>query len=264
MTLFNSNAPTGSPTEDNQQGSAFETLVGEGKKYKDNEALAYSKIEADRFIETMKQEAREKEAEIQRLHKELQARISLEDAVNKITKPVSNNAITSNQSTTNGDESNAFGGNGKPTGLTAEEAERLFEQKLLNAQQELIHKQNLATVADELNKAWGADTDIRLRTKARELGLSEEQVDGIAKNNPKALLAMFGVGQSGAPAATAPSGIAPPRSSIPTQQSKIVPGVKNKAYWDAMRTNDPSLYHSQLMTIQRHRAALDLGDRYFD
>lgn len=266
MTLFSdpANTPAKGSSDDqtNQGGSYLERLVGDGKKYKDTEALARSRIEVESFAETLKAEAREKEAEIARLHKELNARISLEEAVSKITAPSSNNAQTSNQPSANDDESNAFGGNVKG-GLTAEQAEKLFEKKLLIAQQELVHQSNLAHVAQELDKVWGADRDVRLRVKSRELGLSEDQVDGIAKNNPKALLAMFGVGAAET-RTTGTQQVTPPRSSVPMGQSKITPGVKNKAYWDAMKQSDSALYFSQSMTIERHRSAVELGDGYFN
>jgi len=265
-TLFNNNTnEVGSPekNETNQSGSVYESLVGEGKKYKDNEALAYSRMEADSFIETLKREQREKEAEIARLHKELQARISLEEAVGKITAGPGSNAQTSNQSNTNGGESNAIGGSGTKSGLSAEEAEKLFEKKLLQTQQELIQAQNLSAVDNELTKAWGPDKEIKLRTKAAELGLTEAQVDGIAKSNPKAFLAMFGLATI---QESKPTNVTPPRTSAigVSGVSKVTPGVKNQAYWDAMRQSNPSLYFSKDMTIQRHRAAQELGDSFFN
>lgn len=262
MSLFQdqNTSPQGDSNQtQTENGTSYENLVGEGKKYRDNEALANSKIESDRFIETLKREAREKEAEITRLHKELNARISLEEAVNKINVSPSNNALNSNQSPTSDGEQNV-GGSAK-SGLSAEDAERLFEKKLLQTQQELVANQNLRTVDDELSKAWGADKDIKLRTKARELGLTEGQVDGIAKNNPKAFLAMFGLLQETVQRSVQ---VTPPRSQTEGSVPKITPGVKNQAYWDAMRKSNPTLYFSQAMTVERHRSAVDLQDNYFN
>lgn len=55
----------------------YETLVGEGKKFTDNEALAKGKVAADQHIEKL-------EAEMAELRKDLDARLTVEEALAKV------------------------------------------------------------------------------------------------------------------------------------------------------------------------------------
>lgn len=255
MTLFVPNEQGQPEATDNAAADVYSSLVGEGKKYRDNEALAKSRIEADRFIETLK-------ADNEEVRKELKARISLEDALAKITAP-STNAGTSNSAPQGQSEPIANGGNGTQTGgLSIEDAERLFEKKLIQTQNEAIQQQNMSTVMKAITSAWGADTEMTLRAKTVRLGLTPAQVDTIAANNPTAALAMFGLGQQEDPRQG--GNVTPPRSTgtMPQSTSGLKAGVKNAAYWEAMRKAQPALYFSKSMTIQRHEEAQRLGDAY--
>ena len=64
-------------TEDTPETSYYDRMVGEGKKFKDNEALAYSNFEKDRFIEQLKREQKE-------LRDDLNSRLNMEELVNKL------------------------------------------------------------------------------------------------------------------------------------------------------------------------------------
>src|ERR1051326_7251469 len=62
----------------------FQELVGENKKYKDNAALARSRVEADRHINLIEQQNKEYRDDILKLREELRARENLQDLIDKL------------------------------------------------------------------------------------------------------------------------------------------------------------------------------------
>lgn len=226
-------------------------LVGPGKKFETVADLAKGKWMSDNeFIPQLK-------LELEEVRKDLKTRTSLEEAIAKITAP---QAQSSNLGATASGQSNA-GEIAQATGLTLAQAEALFDQKLTQTQRSIFEADNFRIVQSEVDKHWGAEADVRLRNKARELGLSTTEVDGIAKSNPKAFLAMFGLATT--QASSAVQNVTPPRSHTSTTSSSATTGTRNKAYWDKMRQTDNGAYHSREMTVLRHKAALELGDAFF-
>jgi hypothetical protein len=75
---------TEDPKPSDQEGEFFQQLVGEGKRYKTPEDVAKAHFHATEFIDQLKSEMREKEAEIEQLKKRKQLEDDLSDKLARL------------------------------------------------------------------------------------------------------------------------------------------------------------------------------------
>ncbi len=218
-TLFDDTALTEEPIVD-----AYNALVGEGKRFSDNETLAKSKIESDRFIERLK-------AEQAQLRQELATRIKYEEFLDRLNTPRSNEEP---QAPAEPDRNSA------PMNL--DEIERRLEQKLNQREQDQRKAANLEIAKAKLTEALGPNYGSKIKQRATELEVSEAFLNDLAANNPKAFLKLVGVGE-------APKGNslfdAPPRPNMNTETFRPTGGsVRGKSFYDELFTKDRNAYFS--------------------
>ena len=171
MSVFSEEQVT--PATQSEQVSTFEEptspsvlgeLVGEGRKFNDVEALAKGKIEADRFIEQMKQENAALKSDLEKQAYKLGVTTKMEEMASASTAelldPNNNNGGTTNTANT------------KPSSSEAD-IESLVEQTLRKREQESVAKNNIAIVESELAQAYGTEASAAVQRKANELGLPQ-------------------------------------------------------------------------------------------
>lgn len=147
--------------------------VGEHSGYKSVEDLIKGKAEADKFIERLKAEAKERE--------ELIAQLQKNNSIVEELKQI--RSMNMNTENTNTHDVN-------------EDAMKQIALKVL--QDENANK--IAT--DNLNNCKSAvatlnsDVELAMKNKAQELGCTVEYLEGIAKTSPKAFKSMFGIKES--------------------------------------------------------------------
>jgi hypothetical protein len=206
----------------------YEELVGEGKKFKDPEALARSKAEADQFIARLLQEKRE-------LEESLAKRNNEDDFLDKLK------AVTRPQSEPDQDT--------KPDAGTREAAvdpqaiEALVEKKLTEKQAAAERKANLEKVFSKLEETYGANFKARVQAQARELGVGTDFLTDVAARTPDAFYRLMGLDQPQRPTdAFAP----PPRSTAGTGSSQV--GQKNYQYYQQQRREKGDHWYFSIAT----------------
>jgi DNA-binding MarR family transcriptional regulator len=164
-------ATTSDVEELNDKGETTNFInVGEHSGYKSVEDLIKGKAEADKFIERLKAEARERE--------ELIAQLQKNNSIVEELKQI--RSMNMNTENTNAHDVN-------------EDAMKQIALKVL--QDENANK--IAT--DNLNNcksavaALNSDVELAMKNKAQELGCTVEYLEGIAKTSPKAFKSMFGI-----------------------------------------------------------------------
>jgi DNA-binding MarR family transcriptional regulator len=164
-------ATTSDVEELNDKGETTNFInVGEHSGYKSVEDLIKGKAEADKFIERLKAEARERE--------ELIAQLQKNNSIVEELKQI--RSMNMNTENTNAHDVN-------------EDAMKQIALKVL--QDENANK--IAT--DNLNScksavaALNSDVELAMKNKAQELGCTVEYLEGIAKTSPKAFKSMFGI-----------------------------------------------------------------------
>jgi hypothetical protein len=229
-------------TAETSSENALSTLVGEGKKFQTVEALANSKIEADRFIETLKTERAAEAAEVLRLKAELETRKSVEEQLKALK--------TSAPEIKSPDPAAPAQG----TVLTEDDLNKRILAVTESKRQEEVTRGNVQAVADGLVQAFGTEEKARevVAAKAKELGVSTQFLQSVAASSPAAFFATIGV------TAPKPSTSAVTRSDVNTDAFRRDTVTHASGTYEAMkadRANDAK----KLLDPNYLAAALEAG-----
>ncbi len=209
-------------------------LVGEGKKYATVEDALKALPHSQSHIQKL-------ETEMSELRKELEGRLSLEEAVAQL----------------------------KAEGKPAEIPSAMIDQKALSklvvdtvAGLEVSKKAetNLLAVDKRMKELFGEKAQEKLIDKAKELGVSIAHLKTTAEQSPQAFFNLTGIKQEDVrvPAKTG--------SSVNTEQLASTSVAKEGTYnyYQDIRRKNPTLYFSPKMQNEMHRKAKELGGAFFD
>jgi hypothetical protein len=230
----NDNSPSLDPEKD------YHTeLVGAGKKYTDNKALAYAKMHADAAITLKDRQLDEMRKDLQEARAEASTRARLEDLVNKINNPSPIKPEVTNETI-------------KPE-IDMTEIETLVVRKIQQTETERKQKENLDMVKTELTKRFGDNLEYHLK----EIGLDGESAAQLAKVNPQLVLKALG--------ADKPQGTfqTPPRNTPLASQNKATPQRTWNYYQELFKSN-PQLKYDPKTNTQMQKDYIALGQAFED
>jgi hypothetical protein len=227
----------------------FTELVGEGKKFKDEKALAFSKVMSDNHISNI-------ESENARLRGELSKQVTLQDLLTEVQRV-----------TKSPEHSGAPPPPLEGTQLSPEELDKrmsaLLEAKLpsvaTQVEKQNRAKQNVQSVVDTLEKVWGKDYTQKLESEMKRLELGPDFIKTLAAERPKALLKLVGVEEK--------SEGNPPVFSGTVSTSGLgssVTGEKTMSYYNKMKKDNKTLYDSPAIQLEKYNQALKLREKFFD
>lgn len=229
----------------------YEQLVGEGKKFKDNEALARGKFEADQFIALQNKRMDELRADYLRLREEHQASASLKELVDQLATPKRNDEDRDSPKADDSDNRPAFDPN---------QLESLFEKKIREHEVRSVEQRNFNEVRNKLKEMWGDKSSSLLKKQIDDLGLTVDDVNSLARKSPKAFFKTLGLDQQ-----NNNNGFeAPPRSN--QRNDNFAPGTKQRtwSYYQEIKKSDPKLYWDPKTQIQMQKDAIALGESFQD
>ena len=222
--------------------TAFDEIVGEGKKFKSPEDLARAKIEADRTIEARNEELQRHREEIQRQAQEIELLKRPREPLAQEPPRVADRPVE--------DEPNK------------DLASRIREE-LRQAQEEDVQAQNIRSVANRLTEVYGSPDKARevVVAKAEELGLSVDFLQSVASRSPKAFFAQLGLAESASQNQNSS------RSDVNTvalaNTSSSAPKQGSYASYEQMRKEQPKHYFSAEVQNRMFADAKRLGDAFF-
>ncbi len=151
-------------------------LVGEGKKFRDTEALARGKKESDDFIVRLQEENAQ-------IRKELQSRPTADEITNRVKDTLS----TVTKPTTEVVN--------QPTPFTKADLQPVVKEILAQTQQQDRARVNVEEVTVKLDTLYGDRQKASkfLADKASELGVSIQYLEQTAAQSPKAFYSLVGV-----------------------------------------------------------------------
>jgi len=215
----------------------------------DIEGLLNGKAESDKFIDQLLREKQE-------MRKDLDSRITMEDALSKLYE-----RSTSNRSVTTTEE--RLPDNDVTTQVTTptmgkEEILNMVREALVSESSKAKKQTNLAEARNILEQEFGNNFVMHLDKKAQELGVNREFLDKLAQESPKALVAL--VKDSNTPS---PQGLAtPPTSSVNVSQGSG--GTRrNFKYYENLRKTDSRAYWSGTVQAQMYKDASSLGPDFY-
>src|SRR3990167_6487070 len=224
--VFNTEIPAAAaPTE--QQPKYFDELVGEGKKFKDQEALAKAKLESDKFIDQMKAEAEE-------LRKELKKKLDAEEILEDLKRGV---AAANNPAQP-----------AKQPETSPEDLGKLVDEKLQERETQRAYEANVFEADKYITEKLGGKAEAMkfIEGKAEEFGINKSWLMDMAGRTPKALYAVLGLDEPNKAAASDNRTSQQPivQKSTVKRENTFTGGLKTKAYYDEIRRTNPSAYFS--------------------
>lgn len=235
--VFNTDATTDALQDSSNQGadtpsSALDNLVGEGKKFKDVEALARGKAESDVFIENLKRE-------MDGMREDLSSLLNSRDVLEQIKKEKGTGST--------------FTGN--TPSLKAEDISRLIQQEMSAVEKQRTAQQNIEVANNKLKEIYGDQAKQKIEDKARELGVGVDFLRDTASKSPTAFYNLVGVAQSQKPQ---------PQQQPSMKQAVNTAGLGNIStgedenswsYWNKMRRENPTAYWS----LDMHKRRMELA-----
>lgn len=236
--------------DNNNTNNALESLVGEGKKFKDLDALARAKLESDDYIKTLETKLDELKEDFLKQREEINAGKTLQEMLDQAQ-------LTRQQDSTRETPPLNSNDTPKPPALDAKQLELLVTSKIQEHESTRQQTENYNTVLSQVREHYGENYQSVLEQQMDELGLTRDLVNNLARNHPKALLKTLGIDGP----KTREGFQAPPRSMVfaPKGEEK-----RTWSYYQKIRKENPDLYYSPKLTAQRHADRIALGDSFKD
>lgn len=219
----------------------LDNLVGEGKKFKTVEDLAKGKVAADEHISNL-------EKELDAMRKQLNPQFDAEKQLTELRAEIQ--ALRTNP---------PQGRSGEPTAssLTVEGITALVNETITRAERNQTISQNITQANNAVVEHFGNldAAAAAVKEKAAELGMSIEDLKGIAAKSPTAFqkIVLGAAGKAG-------EGPLNPQSTITKQpdaprMGDPKPGTKE--YFDTIFKTDRKKYFTPEIQMQLHKAAKD-------
>lgn len=222
-------------------------LVGPGKKYKDVKELAASRLEADRYIARLQEEARQAREELQRRISDTDGIKNLTDLLTSTLKPGSQNQPA--PSPAGNQQSPAAGSNQVDTRTIEGLVTKILNERTTEAERQ----QNAKVSYGGLTQVYGTESEAKtaLTKRAAEMNMPAAKLVDLARTSPQAFFQIMGInpGQNAATHSTASdvaSGIqttgrttASPNAATGSS-GMTKPGTFQ--YYEAMRKTEPKKY----------------------
>lgn len=191
----NSNAAV-APNINNDYADLLASIKNERgeQKYKTMAEALVGTQHAQNYIQTLKAEQAQKDAEIERLRVEAARAAALEESLS---------ALTSQQAA------------GQPQAAPQFDENKLADlvnQTLSKREQLALEQANQKQVVSILQQSFGADAEKKFYDKAAELGMTVQEMNALAAKSPKMVLTALGIAQ----AATKQTSTSPQPSTVNT------------------------------------------------
>lgn len=230
--------------EDTNQ-SFLEVLVkAKGDKFKDPEVLAKSKLEADRYIESLKAKEAELAARL-KAQEELEKEKSYLEGLKKDIMEKAAGVLPPKQKDPTEQTEH--------TTLKPEDIESLLEKTLQKKTMEDRAKTNLTMVEQRLEEEFGTEAAKIVEDKARQLGVDKKRLSEIAAESPEAFFKLVEV--------SAPKAGTPIQSTVNTLGMKGQ--VRDFRYYEALRKSNPKLANDPKYYADMERDLMSLGQERF-
>jgi hypothetical protein len=227
----------------------LEELVGDDKKFKDLESLARGKFEADQYIENQNRKLDELKSDFFRLKADYDARAKLEEYLEKLP------GIRQDQQ----HQQNHQMQDDKPA-YNPDEVKSLISNTLIEHETRKQQEQNFASVQSKLTEKFGSNYQASLQRQMDEIGLSADQLNQMARTNPKLLIEALNLD-----AAPVQEGFqAPPRSQQRSDNFAPSTNKRTWTYYEKMKKENPHTYWTPKIQDQLHKDHMALGQAFED
>jgi len=248
MTLLLNNGDDQDPQIDPNLDYLSE-LVGPGKKYANEKELAKAYFHADKTLAVTTRRMDQMRSDYDKEREQNLTRAQLEDVLTRFgrTPLASSELPLANEDT-----------NVKPSTIDPDQIKGLISDEYKALRERERQEANEASVKAKLTERFGPNFNSVLSKHAVDLGLSDVDVNHMARTNPKLFTRTFGLDQ---PARK--DGLETPmrnsQSFLPTSGPD-----RTWSYYQKLKTDDPKKYYSPKMQNQMLMDYDRLGDKFED
>jgi len=242
MSAFDTNAPK--PEEDDQITEDFlGHLVGEGKKFTDNEALARGKHESDRHV-----------TNLERQLAELREDLAQGAQITELMELVRNQSQTATEVPPVDDSSDTSSGQMSP-----EELKALIEDHVSERDKRSTEAMNLAEVEGALHDKYGESAVRIMHDRAIRMDMTVDELKTLASRNPKAFYRLIGMDQDNTPE---PGNMIGGGQRSESGQKRNA-NVRNFAWYQQKRRENKGAYYAPTFQAQLAKDAEEQGDAFY-
>jgi hypothetical protein len=222
--------------------------VGEGKKYKSPADLAKAYFHAESALRNRELRMDQIREDYVKLQAENAAKARLEDLIGQLDdrrkQPTSSEQPNANEV--------------KRPDFDPEQLDSLVSNKIVEIETKRKQQENFNTVKAKLTERFGKNFQTVLKDHIDQLGLTEEDVNALARKSPAALFKTLGLEDNRKETFNAP-----PRSNVQFRP-KVESANKPLSYWQDYRKKNPLAYHDPKIAIQMDKDMQVLGEAFFD
>lgn len=225
-----------------------ELLVGEGRKFKDDEALAKGKYLSDSYIKILEAQLDRANDVIAESRDRGRAEASLEDLLDQVDKQKQLNAGIPPQ---------------KPVvtepKIDPNQFKDIAKATFAEMQKEGIEQENFKMVRDKLIERYGPDYSKSVSPLIEDLNISSADFDSLARKNPRLLMKTLGMDTT----TNRQQFQSPPRSefrpaNVKTEQSR------DYAYYQGLMKKDYKAFlGNHKLNVQMHKDLQTMGPEAF-
>lgn len=229
----------------------LDELVGEGKKFKDVSDLAKGKAYSDSYINTLILQRDEMRNEYKKLLEESKSRARLEELLTKIEEKDQQLSSREKEIPMNSNEDK------QQPAFDPNQLESLIDSKIQQRELTKKEQENYNTVRDRLQERFGKNYGDVLKEQAESLGLSDEEINLMARKNPNLFFKTFDL--------TTPQKQdfqSPPRSE---QRSSLAPKTekRNWNYYLKLKEKDPMAWFDPKIAVQMDKDLQAMGQDFY-
>jgi hypothetical protein len=208
-------------------------------------------VDSQNYIAVLKAENRE-------ARKSEERTTALEEAIRIMTQKFEQSEQPSQSEALQGEEPTHQNASENKT-MSQEEIEQLVQQTLTRTEQQRSQQSNTQMVIDKMKEVWGNNYVETLKAKAQELGETPERLNALAASSPSVFIQALGLN---APRQEAP--VSAPTSARNTNigQMGAQQNVRNWAYYQKMRKENPRQYFSGETQMQMQKDLQALGEKF--
>lgn len=227
-------------------------LVGEGKKFKDDAALAKGKAHSDHHIEILERRLDDLRTDYEKVLNESKTQAKLQELIDNMETRGKQRDDTNDNTKDVSDEH-------RPD-FDPQEIEKMISTKLQEAEVRKRESDNIRKAEDRLKEQFGPRFWSSVDEKANNLGLTREDVISMAKKSPEAMFNTLGLNQQ----KNTNDDVTLPRSN--TRDPNFNMGSKKRtwAYYQELKKSNPKVYYDPKTAVQMDRDAITLGEAFKD
>jgi inhibitor of KinA sporulation pathway (predicted exonuclease) len=227
----------------------LEELVGDKKKFKSTEDLARGKFESDSYIKILERRLDEMREDYTKMREENVTTKRLEDVVRQLAQHPQ-------------DQEPSVPPVSQPS-VDLKQIESLISSKMQEHDMSRQQAQNFNQVREKLRERFGSNFQTHVKNKLDDLGVSEEDLNALARRSPKMVLNLLDVERQ----PQQESFRSPPTSSQRTDRFSPTAGPESErtwSYYKKLKQENHDAWTDRKIAVQMQEDAIRLGDKFYD